>query len=265
MKEKLSVEKGGRGLTLAPLAAVGVQRVCYLLCKVRVPREFAEMHELQMQRAVLGQDAAAARSPGPVSANTAGPGQKEETRGFNKTDKQLLNVSQSERMDLHPPPPDAAWRDDEAAATLPPYLARGQTDEKPWRGNTANEAAEWTDGTVCRKMEKILGHSRLSRAQGMPVGVLKAGSSFSPSSTAFLRFCVSHVSGQLRGLVALAVNVKYFHVCLPGATGFGQRGNGPFLSVPTRLDSNRSPLKDAMSVQLLCRPHVGGRLISLHH
>lgn len=47
---------------------VGRRASVYLLRKLRVSRKLAEVHELQMQGAVLGQDAAAARCPRPISA-----------------------------------------------------------------------------------------------------------------------------------------------------------------------------------------------------
>lgn len=51
--------------------------VRYLLRKLRIPWEFAEVHELYMQGAVLCQDAAAAWSPRPVSTDAAEQRQKE--------------------------------------------------------------------------------------------------------------------------------------------------------------------------------------------
>ncbi len=61
-------------------------RVCYLLSKLRIPWEFAEMYELQMQSAVFCQDAAASWCPRPVSTNPTGQRQKQKETEVQTTD-----------------------------------------------------------------------------------------------------------------------------------------------------------------------------------
>lgn len=72
-------------------------RCCYLLRKLWIPREFAEVHELQMQRAVLCQDAAATRRPRPVSTDTA-----EQTRDKEDTTQSVNTTQWQKDAELQP-------------------------------------------------------------------------------------------------------------------------------------------------------------------
>lgn len=80
----------------------------------------------------------------------------------------------------------------ESRACVRPACAQPQTTELFKASNHQHRRAawsttEWTAETQTEGLCEPLYLLRLSRAQGMPVGVLKAGSSFSPNSTAFLR------------------------------------------------------------------------------
>lgn len=65
--------------------------------------------------------------------------------------------------------------------------AQAKTSSKYQTAITAALPQTLPTRTAAREGVGVLYLLRLSRAQGTPVGVLKAGSSFSPNSTAFLR------------------------------------------------------------------------------